>query len=373
MEYPVTLDIASAMVLTAVALWWLRQHASDYHLIDSPQGRKRHAAPTPVVGGLAMAIGIIGVYLRPSNADSAFTGFLLAGGIVVVAGVLDDMHDLRWWWRIGAQVLAALVMINVGGVQVEQIGRIFDRAPTSLGMLSVPVTIFATVGVINAMNMADGSDGLAGALAFAAFSMIIAAALYIGNDALALGLVPVLGAILVFLWFNMRTPWRSRAAAFMGNAGSAFLGFMIVWATFRLTQHRAHVLTPVLAPWFLAPPIIDCLTLIVRRIKSGRSPFHADRRHMHHLLQDAGFTPTGIVLLLTGTSLMLGFAAAVVVRAGVPDYWLVIAFVALTLGYYWVTSRKQRAERAFRRLHDWLAPRRRDAAPADGAAHVEEF
>lgn len=372
MNAPITFDFVGAVLLTAVAATWLARRASDFHLIDRPQGRKRHAEPTPVIGGLAMTAGIIGVHLPPASPDPALTGFVLAAGIVVVAGVLDDMHDVQWWWRISAQMLAALVMIHVGGVQVEQIGRVFDRAPTSLGALSVPVTIVATVGVINAMNMADGSDGLAGSLAFAAVCMIIAAALYVGNESLAWGLVPVLGAILVFLWFNMRTPWRSRAAVFMGNAGSSLLGFTIVWATFRLTQHEAHVLTPVLAPWFLAPPIIDCLTLIVRRIKAGKSPFHADRGHMHHLLQDAGFTPIGIVLLLTSTSFALGLTAAVLVRSDVPDHYLVVAFIALTLAYYWLTSRRQRSRRAFAALHAWLCSI--DGRPVKPApARMEEF
>lgn len=338
--------------LTAYALLLLRHYAQRLGLVDRPQGRKMHRRPTPAIGGLAMAFAVAAVaWMRSTDVSDAVFGYLLAAGIVLAVGVLDDIYDVKWWCRLAAQCTAALIMIHVGGIRIEQLGGAFGYGGIALDSLSVPLTVIATVGVINALNMADGSDGLAGALAMAALTMLGAAAFHIGNLRLFELLVPFLGALFAFLWFNTRLPWQPRAQVFMGNAGSAFLGFTILFVALRLTQNPHNPVSPTLAPWLLAPPIIDCLTLIVRRIRMGRSPFHADRGHMHHLLQDAGFSAGQITMLLAGLSLCLGLAAAAALKIQLPEYWLTIAFVALTVGYYGLTSKRERALGLLRRLH----------------------
>src|SRR5690606_22393334 len=105
-----------------------------------------------------------------------------------------------------------------------------------LGPLSLPLTVIATVGLINAINLVDGVDGLAGTLVLAALVMLSAAAVYAGNGALAGEVLILAGAVIGFLAWNFRVPGRCRAAAFMGNSGSALLGLAIAWVCFRLTQ-----------------------------------------------------------------------------------------------------------------------------------------
>lgn len=364
------LTFVIATALTAYALLLLQHYAPRWGLIDRPRGRKRHLQPTPATGGLAMAFGVAAVaWLRSPEMSNAVLGYLLGAAILIAVSALDDIYDLRWWYRLGAQVAAALIMIYIGQVRIDNLGGLFGYSPAALGVLSVPLTVIATVGVINAINMADGADGLAGSLALVALAMLGAAAFYIGNLRLFELLVPFVGALIAFLWFNMRLPWRHRAQVFMGNAGSAFLGFTIIFAVFRLTQNPQYTVSPVLAPWLLAPPIVDCLVLIVRRLKMGRSPFHADRGHMHHLLQDAGFSAGQIALLLAGLSLCLGLAAATALKARLPEYWLVIAFVVMTVAYYWLTAKRERALRIFRQLHQALHGK----PAAGGAGKVADF
>jgi UDP-GlcNAc:undecaprenyl-phosphate GlcNAc-1-phosphate transferase len=288
--------------IVAALLWLLEPFAHRLGLLDRPGGRKDHGHPTPIIGGLAMAIGILVPVLWVGDYTQAYLGFMLGSGLLVLVGLIDDVSDIRWPWRLLAQGCAALIMIYVGGVRVEYLGDVFGARALDLGVWSVPFTVIATLGVINAFNMCDGVDGLAGALAVAAMTMYCAAAVYSGNLFMVERLAPVIAAVSVFLLFNMRHPWRARARIFMGNAGSAFLGYLIAWACFRLTQNAEHPVTPVLAPWLVAPPIIDCLVLIARRLKEGRSPFAAGRDHMHHYLLDAGFSPTVIALGLAAVS-----------------------------------------------------------------------
>lgn len=343
--------IGISAAMTALLMLALQPVAYRLGLLDRPGGRKQHSAPTPITGGLAIALAVF-VSLSLIDGDfTAFAAYAAAATLLVVVGLLDDAFDLKWWWRIIAQSSAALIMVYWGGVQVDYIGIMVFGQPLSLGPWAVPFTVFATVGIINAVNMCDGSDGLAGTLCLAGLAMMGLAAMYAGNELVLTSVVPLIASVAVFLAFNMRFPWQRRARVFMGNAGSAFLGFSMAWVTFRLTQNGAHPVSPVLAPWLLAPPLIDCLVLIIRRLKAGRSPFAADRGHMHHLMLDAGFTPGAIVGVLGGLSLVMGLSAALVLRSvwGTEGH-LVIGFVTLLLGYYWMTSRRDRAIACFGKL-----------------------
>ncbi|MBL0227582.1 MraY family glycosyltransferase [Thermomonas sp.] len=201
-----------AFVLTSLALVLLQPVAARLNLLDHPNdSRKDHAHPTPVTGGIAILIGCVVAFFGMQTNGPSVQAFGRAAVLLVAVGVYDYLHDLRWYWRILAQVLAALLMIYWGGVRVEQLGPAFGLGELSLGWLAVPFTVFATVGLINAMNMIDGADGLAGSLGLAALAMLAAAALYAGNAGLASRLSVLCGALAAFLAWNVRLPWRPRA------------------------------------------------------------------------------------------------------------------------------------------------------------------
>lgn len=340
----------AAFVLAALLPWWLEPAARRLDLMDYPKGRKDHERPTPVTGGLAMAIASVLAYWAAPNPTPSIQAFCIAAVLLVAVGLWDDKHDLRWYWRVLAQVVAALVVIFWGGVRVEQLGPLFGLGQTSLGFLSVPFTVFATVGIINAMNMIDGADGLAGMLGLAALAMLCAASVYAGNLVLAERVAVLCGALAGFLLWNLRFPWRPRARVFMGNAGSGFLGLVIAWVAFRLTQNDGHPVNPVLALWLLPIPVMDTLVLIVRRLQEGRSPFAAGRDHIHHLMQDAGFGPTRAAFWLTVFSLACGLVVGQAMRLDVPNPLLLAAYIALCAGWYLLTRDRARAVAFFRRL-----------------------
>jgi len=235
-------------------------------------------------------------------------------------------------------------------VQVEQVGPMLGMRDTGLGILSIPITVIATVGLINAVNMIDGIDGLAGSLVAAFMFMLVAASLYAGNAVIANRALLLGAAVCGFLLMNLRLPWQPRARAFLGNSGSAILGFTAAWLAFRLTQHPGHPVSPVLALWLLPVPVMDTLVLVATRLKRGHSPFHADRNHIHHLMLDAGFKPNGIVLSLVGFSMFTGLAAALLMRLDVPNVVLLLAFVLMCAWWGWLTLRRARALRFLRGL-----------------------
>lgn len=283
----------AAVGVTWFVLWLLQPLAPRLNLLDYPKGRKDHAHPTPITGGLAMLAGVSVVGLSTfSHIDAGLVAFLSASAILVIVGLLDDRLDLSWAVRISAQAVAALIMIYVGDVRVEQLGPVFGLDEVSMGWLSVPFTVFATLGLINAINMVDGADGLAGSLVLTALALLGAAAVYSGNMVVASRAMILGGTVVAFLMFNLRFPWRLKAKLFMGNAGSAFLGFVIAWFAFRLTQSPGHPVNPVFALWCIAIPVMDTLVLMIRRVRNNHSPFIADRNHIHHLMLEGGFGPT---------------------------------------------------------------------------------
>lgn len=346
---------AASAAFTILLITGLIPFSRKLGLVDHPGGRKHHGTPTPVIGGIAIALGVGGsiAWYYAVDMHSSFPfGLALGAVLLLFIGVLDDLLDLAWYYRLSGQALAAICLVWIDGTKLELIGPVFGLAPLTLGEFSPVITVLATIGVINALNMADGIDGLAGMLVTCALGMLAAASIYAGNMTLASVLVIIMASVAGFLLFNMRSPWRARASTFLGNSGSEFLGLLIVWATFKLTQNYAHPVSPILAPFLIAPPIIDCLTLLARRVVNGKSPFSADRTHMHHLLMEAGFTVSGAVTVMAVASLTIGGAAAIALRGDVPQPILLIIFIMMFLAYLTFTLDWPRAVRVVSRLRE---------------------
>jgi UDP-GlcNAc:undecaprenyl-phosphate GlcNAc-1-phosphate transferase len=332
----------ATFLITALLTPALTPVARRSGLLDRPGGRRKHDEPVPAIGGVAIFLGLILATTWFVEPSPQLIGLGMAALIIVGAGVADDMFRLSWPVRLAAQCLAALAMVDLGGVRIDHLDEVFGPVGESLGMLATPLAVLATVGIINAVNMADGVDGLAGLLILAACAMLGAAAAYAGNANLTLALALLGGAVGGFLIYNMRTPWNPRARVFLGNAGSELLGLLFACASFRLTQNAAHPVGVQLAPFLLAPALIDCLTLMVRRLRAGVSPFRGDRNHLHHLLLDAGLSPSRVAMALSGVSLAIGCAAAVALKAHAPALAFTLAFAALWAAYFAATGDRGR-------------------------------
>ena len=317
--------------------------AGPLGLLDQPGGRKDHAVPTPATGGVGIFLALLVTSVIFGRFENHLDVFFIASIWLLFVGILDDRFDLSSMIRLLVQAVAAIVMIVFAGLQADKLSDVVGIAGFHLGILTPVFTIFITLGLINALNMADGSDGHLAGQVVAALGLFSGLALYAGNTELAMQCALFTAAVLGFWFWNMRFPWQSRAKVFLGDAGSTFLGFAVVWFALQLTQNPQHPVTPVLAPWMIALPVLDCVVLMLDRMRQGRSPFSADRNHMHHLLLDAGFTPTKIAIGMMVLSILIGCIAAIAVKYGATRTWLVIAYLGL-IGLYWAFSfNRQRA------------------------------
>jgi UDP-GlcNAc:undecaprenyl-phosphate GlcNAc-1-phosphate transferase len=330
--------MATGLILLSMPL------AHRLGLVDAPNGRKDHANITPVSGGLAMLFAILLCgFLASADPGQGAIGFVLAASLLVVTGVLDDRFDLPWWFRMGVQVLAALLLVYVDGARIDRLGSMFGFEIASLGMWSVPFTVFATVGAINAVNMVDGMDGLAGSLVLTCLVVVLLEAINVGYASLTSQLPVLIGAVAGFLLLNMRWPGRKHAGVFMGNSGSAMLGLVVAYLIIRLTQHPLQRVDPVMALWVLPVPLIDCLVLMLRRLRQGRSPFSADHDHFHYLMREAGFGPFCVAISLSGVSVLYWLLVHLALTNGVAPVFVFASFVSLCLFWYWLTASRERA------------------------------
>lgn len=325
-------------------------------LVDTPGGRKQHEVHTPLIGGLtiffALALFLISSFFFP------FPGFnhpalILAITLILAIGVIDDVRNLGVRLRFLLHALVALIMIHWGGVVLADLGKLVSSSPLVLGFFGVPLTVFATLGTINALNMVDGIDGLAGALSVVVFSYI-AVLTYAADNSYFLLTIAVLGALTGFLVFNFPYRARQRASIFMGDAGSNLLGFIIAWLLIALSQGEKPVIAPVTALWLYAVPLIDTVSVMVRRVWLKKSPFKADRGHLHHLLVDAGFRVRQVVYMMVLLQILLAGIGVLMLRNGVPQAIGFFGFLGLFAVYLLLVSRTWRVVPLLRRFHRLL-------------------
>ncbi len=327
------LGFVLALGLTAAAIPLLARSARAWGLIAEGDARRHHEGAIPTVGGLAMGLAFLAVYGLMGIFTSVSALLAAAVAITVVGGVLDDRHELRSLPKFLFQIAAAALLAATGEALLTHLGLLMSADLFTLGRWAVPLSVFALVGVMNAINMADGLDGLAGALSLAACISFGAAASHAANGPVFAVVCITAGAVLGFLCFNARLPWRREAAVFMGDTGSLLLGLLLGWCAVRLAMSDRPALAPITAVWILALPIADTVTLLIRRSLRGRNPFHADRHHMHHILLALGLSPARTTALLFWIALALGIGALLAERLGVPQYGMFYLYMALLIAW----------------------------------------
>ncbi|HEY9474615.1 MAG TPA: MraY family glycosyltransferase [Mycobacteriales bacterium] len=355
-EYLLVLCVAAAVTFILTSL--IRIVAVRWGAMARVRDRDVHAIPTPRLGGVAMYGGIAAALLvaqlmptlqRNFRQGSETTAVLVAGGLIVLLGALDDRWELDAVTKLAGQVVAAGVMVLLG-VQLAQFYLPFGGGSTIIfgRDQAVPLTILLTVVTVNAMNMIDGLDGLlAGvsaiaALAFFFYSYHLSLVGY-GDLAFTPTLLSAVlaGACIGFLPHNFQP-----ARIFMGDSGSMLVGLMLASAATTATRADAQsfgsllgalpLLLPLLIPTLvLAVPLVDLTLAVFRRVRAGRSPFTPDKLHLHHRLLELGHSQRRAVLLIYFWSALIAFggvAMSITDNAGwVLSVVGVLAVVAIVL------------------------------------------
>ena len=317
-----------AMFITMALIPILRMAAERWRCgLDVPDARKVHCVPVPKVGGMAMAVGALLPVLFVADGGRFVNSVLIGAWIIVAFGVADDFRNLNWKVKFLGQVIAALVVIVYGGIEICFLGACLPEGVRLPPPLSLPLTLLVVVGVTNAINLSDGLDGLAGGTSLLIFLCILFLCYTVGEFPerffIILLCTAMVGAIFGFLRFNTYP-----AAVFMGDAGSQLLGFLAITLSLGVTQ-RDLPLSPVLPLLLLGFPVLDTLTVMVERIAAGRMPFDPDKNHFHHKLMRLGLWHTESVVAIYAITAML-VAAAYFLRF--HSEWLLLGCFAAFCG-----------------------------------------
>ncbi len=324
-----------AVLITIGMTPMLSSLAIRHNLVDIPSDRKVHTRPIPRIGGIAMACGAFAPLLFWYHADRFVVAFLAGAAVLIFFGLLDDLQDLPPKAKFFGQVIAALVVILGGGVQITSLGSLAPNLHLPAA-IAIPLTLVAIVGATNAINLSDGLDGLAGGMCLLIFTAIGYLAYLVGNQIIGLISLALGGVLFGFLRFNTHP-----ATIFMGDAGSQFLGFTAATLSIALTQ-STPTLSPVLPLILLGFPILDTLTVMVTRIAKGRSPFSADKNHFHHHLLGLGLRQSESVLVIYVLQTMLVLSA--ILLRYYPDWFLLACYLCFSLLVLLFFSRARRAD-----------------------------
>src|SRR5882724_13165439 len=252
--------------------------------VDAPGGRRLNRSPVPRLGGLALFLGIFvpALAFLPLGRDTR--GLLLGAAVAVTVGAIDDFRGLRWFEKLGGQVLAAAVPTWFG-VWVDRFTFPFIGVHALPAWAGVPLTILWIVAIMNMVNFLDGLDGLASGVAAIAGLTFAVIALSLGKPDAAILSAIVFGACLGFLRHNFYP-----ARIFMGDSGSLLLGFILAAVAVSGLLKTAATVALAFPLLVLAVPIIDTGFVIAKRLKYRRPIYSADREHLHYRFLNIGFS-----------------------------------------------------------------------------------
>lgn len=355
-----------------------------FKLYPGIRDRDVHTSPTPRLGGIAILLGVA-LSLAVASQISWFEGvyadafpviaILVAAAVMLGVGVLDDLYDLNWMTKLAAQLLVAW-FLAWSSLQIVSLPIGIDNGISLLGPTgSLILTILAVVLVMNAVNFIDGLDGLVAGVTLIAGGVFFVYSYLLAIDTsqtafnlASLLMAVLLGAVAGFLPFN----WHP-AKMFMGDGGALVVGLLLAVSTITVTGqiNPASIDRSLLLPAFipialpfaiLVVPLLDFGLAVLRRLRAGKSPFSADRQHLHHRLLDMGHSHFHAVLIFYGWTAVVAFGALLFLFVA---WWWALSAIALGLVVCTAVtlaplSRRKRVEAAAQSAMD---------APADVARY----
>lgn len=278
--------LAISMALTPLMI----RLAPHLGMVDHPDSRKVHAVAIPRVGGIGIVAGSLASLLLWVPIEPWLLSYVFGAVVLLAFGAADDSMELGHYPKFVGQFIAAAAVVYWGGLWVSHFPFLVEPLAPAWGK---PFTVFALVGVMNAINHSDGLDGLAGGESLLSMGAVAYLAYLAGGADVVILAAVVIGAVFGFLRFNTHP-----ARVFMGDSGSQFIGFSLGVLVVLLTQRVNTDLSMALPLLLIGLPIVDILAVFGQRIQGGMNWFRATRNHIHHRLLDLGFSHYQVVVLI---------------------------------------------------------------------------
>jgi UDP-GlcNAc:undecaprenyl-phosphate/decaprenyl-phosphate GlcNAc-1-phosphate transferase len=317
-----------------VAIVGLRRAAFRIGLVDSPGGRKRHGDVVPLLGGVSIILSLVVSMLivPPAVWPPGFVRPLLAAtGLIAIAGVLDDLHEISARLKLVFQFSSIAMLTSFAGVSLDDLGAVGLESNLLTGAWAVPFTFVAAIGLMNAVNMVDGVDGLLAGACLITFGFLAYIAKRIPGGLPYYYVISFICVSLsVFLVFNF--PRRGRLhRTFLGDTGSLFLGLMVCWFSVTLSQKPVQAAPPIVFVWLCGVFLLDFLCTTIYRLLRRRNPLTPDRRHLHHLLLRAGLSPRQVCVLLLLVHAAVAILGIVMWQTGVSEQTMLFGAILILI------------------------------------------
>lgn len=320
------------------------------NLVDNPDARKLQRNPTPVMGGIAVFFGIV---IGICSSQMMFTNpnvFMLIAAMLIMlyTGTIDDILDLTPATRFLIEILIVAWFMYINKASIDCFWGTWgiNLIPS---WVAYPLTIFASVGIINAINLIDGVNGLSSGFCFMASALFAALFYSAGNIVMTVIAVSAAGAIIPFFFHNV---FGYKTRMFIGDGGTLVMGTMMSVFVISILEHNSvcgnyavnGMNTIAFSLAVLSIPVFDTLRVMSSRILRGTSPFHPDKTHLHHLFIELGFSHTGTTISILTINAFVVLSWFISYKLGASkdvQMYIVLTFsIMVTFVFYTYASRK---------------------------------
>ncbi len=319
--------IAFVISFATVPLLITLAHSSG--AIAIPGKRHMHAHPTPKFGGIAIALGVILLAPFIFKIDRVAVCYFFSSSLMLLLGIMDDLNGANWRIKLLFSLAATSIMIFGADIWVRDLGNLLIFGDINLGLWGIPFTYIAVFGIVNAINLIDGLNGLACGISSIAFISFAVFASISNNETVLFLSLANLGATLGLFKYNY-----PKAKIFMGDSGSLFLGFSLAILAVLLTQGTTNTINPMVPVVILGIPIFDTLRILCIRILNKKHPFAPDKTHLHHLMVRSGLPPSRVVKIIWVLSALMSMIAFVLYNNEAWVMLLILCIVVTSIGIF---------------------------------------
>ena len=322
-----------SIIINIALIFFFISISKKINLLDTPNSRKIHTSPVPLVGGISIYLTIF-ILIFLYDFPNVFEFSILILGPLVLIGLLDDLFEIQYYIRIILQITLILLVMNYG-VVIRSLDFNFIYNFYDLKNYGLIITFICILGLVNAINFIDGIDGLSSGSLLISFLSVLFYALYFNVENNFEIIVILILLLTIFIFFNLRI--FNLPIIFLGDAGSASLGFLLACTLIIFSQSPYNYFPAYLVPWCITLPIFDLLYVSINRILKNQNPFKPDKSHIHFLLISIGFSHIHTLFVLLFLQILfslLGFIIAITF----PPFFSLLTFVFVFLILFYITK-----------------------------------
>ena len=335
--------LSSSFCVACLTLYLLYPIALKVGFVDRPSARKVHQGHIPLIGGVSIFFPIVLLLSIYPELISNSEVFIFCSGALLLIGLIDDKRDLSVTLRLFVISIISIWLAMYADIKIHYLGDLVGYGAVILNGSAVLFTVIAILGAVTAFNMVDGIDGLLGGLSIVTFTAL--AVLFGVNEQydLLLFCLVIIASIIPYVYCNLGLLPKRKMKIFMGDSGSLFIGFTVIWLLIEGSQahngpEMINKINPVTALWIIAIPLMDMAYTMIRRIRKKQSPFKADREHIHHVCERLGLSKIQTLILICFISSILACVGVIGEVLNISEMAMFFAFLIVFVGYYFCFS-----------------------------------